>query len=81
MVRDSRRFSDESLQESLGDVRVYGYGAGPDTSVVNVGFNGDSKQGGVCWDEEETCEDAHPPLPNIRLLVPRRNMSYTRSAL
>jgi hypothetical protein len=81
MVRDSRRFYDESLQESLGDVRVDGYGAGPDTSVVNAGFIGDSRQGVVCRDEEETCSDAHPPLPNIRLLVPHLNMSYTTSAL
>ncbi len=62
-------------------MRVYGYGVGPGTSLVYEGFNGDSSQGGVCRDEEETCVDTHPPLPNIRLIVPQRNMSYTDSAL
>ncbi len=38
-------------------MRVYGYGAGPGTSVVNTGFNGDSSQGVVWRDEEETCTD------------------------
>jgi hypothetical protein len=81
MVRDSRRFSDESWPESLGEVNVYGYGEGPDTSVVNVEFNGDWREGGVCRDEEETCVGTHLPLPNIRLLVPQRNMSYKGSVL
>jgi hypothetical protein len=81
MVRDSRRFCDESCQESLDDASVYGYGTGPDTSMSNVEFNGDYRQGDVCRDEEETCVDDHPPLPNIRLLVPQCNMSYTGSVL
>jgi hypothetical protein len=62
-------------------VKVYGYGTGPDTSVVNEEFNGDLRQGGVYRDEEETCVDDHPPLPNIRLIVPQNNMSYTVSVL
>jgi hypothetical protein len=32
-------------------------------------------------DEEETCEDDHAPLPNIRVIAQQRNMSYTGSVL
>ena len=51
--------------------------------MTNVGFNRDSREGGVSglWDEEETCADVHPPLPNIRLIDQQRNMSYTVSVL
>ncbi len=83
MVRESRRFSDESWQESLGDGRAHGYGAGTGTSVANAGFNRDSREGDVSgwWDEEETCADDHVPLPNIRVIAQQRNMSYTGSVL
>jgi hypothetical protein len=47
MVRNDRRFSDESWEESLGDGRTYGYGAGARTSVATAGFNRDSKEGDV----------------------------------
>ena len=73
MVRESRRFSDESWQESRGDPMACGYGAGAGTSVVNAGFNRDSREGGVSvWrDEDETWADVHAPLPDVRQLVQR----------
>jgi hypothetical protein len=83
MVRESRRFSDESWQESRGDPMACGYGAGAGTSVVNAGFNRDSREGDVSvWrDEDETWADVHAPLPDVRQLVQQRNMSHTGSAL
>ena len=83
MRRESRRFSDESWEESLGDARTYGYGAGAGTSVANAGCNRDSREGDVSgWrDEDETCADVHPPLPDIRLIAQQRNMLYTGSTL
>ena len=47
MVRESRRVSDESWQESLDDGRAHGYGAGTSTSVAKAGFNRDSREGDV----------------------------------
>jgi hypothetical protein len=63
-MRESRRFSDDSWEESLGKARDYGCGTGADTVVTNVGFNGVSRQDDVWRDEEETCAEAHPDLPN-----------------
>jgi hypothetical protein len=45
--QESRRVSDESWQESLGDGRAHGYGAGTSTSVAKAGFNRDSREGDV----------------------------------
>ena len=84
LMRDSRRFSDPRLEDSLSDVSSYGYGGGAATSGTNVGFIRDSRMGVVWRDEDETWaeeDDQVPPLPILSRLVAPGIMYQVRCVL